>query len=304
MGSGVILDTDGRILTNNHVVADATVLRVRLDDDREFDAEIVGTDPKSDLAVIQIDAKKLKPARLSNSDKVRVGQWVLAAGSPFGLPRTVTAGIVSATGRGSMGIADYGDFIQTDARGQSGELGRSAHRSGRARHRDQHRHRLAQRRQQRDRVRDPDQPGAQCRRSARHGRGRAAGLARDRDGRPRQGHGQVVRLQGDGRDPDQRRGSEGPGGQSRGQDRRHHREAGRQGRGPHGRLPQRDRADAAGQDDQAVAVAGQGVQDRVGEARRAAGLARREAPQGDQAEEIEERPGQARAVAAGTHPTA
>jgi serine protease Do len=123
MGSGVIIDREGHVLTNNHVVEGATVLRVHLHDDREVDAEVVGTDPKTDLAVIKIDAKGLQPAKLADSDDARVGQWVIAAGSPFGLPRTITAGIVSAVGRGSMGIADYGDFIQTDAAINQGNSG-------------------------------------------------------------------------------------------------------------------------------------------------------------------------------------
>lgn len=123
MGSGVILDEEGLILTNNHVVEHAETLIVRLDDDREFEARIVGRDPKTDIAVIRILAEDLKPAKLGDSNRVRVGQWVLAAGSPFGLPRSVTAGIVSAMGRGSMGIADYGDFIQTDAAVNQGNSG-------------------------------------------------------------------------------------------------------------------------------------------------------------------------------------
>ncbi len=123
LGSGVIVDGDGYIVTNNHVVADAEVLRVRLFDDREYDATVVGTDPQTDLAVIRIDAGELVPARLADDDEIRVGQWVLAAGSPFGLPKTITAGIVSATGRGSMGIANYGDFIQTDAAVNQGNSG-------------------------------------------------------------------------------------------------------------------------------------------------------------------------------------
>jgi serine protease Do len=123
IGSGVIIDEQGYIITNNHVVEGSTTLRVRLDDDREYEAEIVGVDPKTDLSVIRIDAPRLVPATLGRSEDVTVGQWVIAAGSPFGLPRTVTAGIVSATGRGSMGIADYGDFIQTDAAVNQGNSG-------------------------------------------------------------------------------------------------------------------------------------------------------------------------------------
>jgi serine protease Do len=123
MGSGVVIDREGHILTNNHVVEGATTLRVRLYDDRELEADVVGSDPKTDLAVIKVDAKGLQPAKLADSDNARVGQWVIAAGSPFGLSRTITAGIVSAVGRGSMGIADYGDFIQTDAAINQGNSG-------------------------------------------------------------------------------------------------------------------------------------------------------------------------------------
>jgi serine protease Do len=124
LGSGVIVDArKGYILTNNHVVEGAARLRVRLHDDREFDADVVGTDPKTDVAVIQIDADGLVPAITAESDKLRVGQWVMAAGSPFGLSKSVTAGIVSATGRGGMGITDYGDFIQTDAAINQGNSG-------------------------------------------------------------------------------------------------------------------------------------------------------------------------------------
>jgi serine protease Do len=123
LGSGVIIDESGYILTNNHVVEGATTLKVRLHDDRELRAELVGTDPKTDLAVIKVRAEGLRAAPLHTASDLRVGQWVLAVGSPFGLSRTVTVGIVSALGRGSMGITDYGDFIQTDAainRGNSG----------------------------------------------------------------------------------------------------------------------------------------------------------------------------------------
>jgi serine protease Do len=123
MGSGVIIDEHGHILTNNHVVEGSDELVVRLDDGRELTPTIVGVDPKTDLAVIKVDVAGLEPATLGDSDAVRVGQWVIAAGSPFGLRRTVTAGIVSAVGRGSMGITDYGDFIQTDAAVNQGNSG-------------------------------------------------------------------------------------------------------------------------------------------------------------------------------------
>ncbi|MBX7079695.1 MAG: Do family serine endopeptidase [Nannocystaceae bacterium] len=123
LGSGVIVDDKGYILTNNHVVDGAERLRVRLHDEREFTATVVGTDPKTDLAVIRIDAPRLVPAVVSSSEHVRVGQWVMAAGSPFGLAKSVTVGIVSAVGRGGMGITDYGDFIQTDAAINQGNSG-------------------------------------------------------------------------------------------------------------------------------------------------------------------------------------
>ncbi len=122
-GSGVVVSADGFILTNNHVVEDATEVDVVFADASEYRAEIVGTDPKTDLAVLKIDAGGLTPAALGDSDTLRVGQWVVAAGNPFGLSSTITAGIVSATGRNRMGITDYEDFIQTDAainRGNSG----------------------------------------------------------------------------------------------------------------------------------------------------------------------------------------
>lgn len=123
VGSGVIVDEAGHILTNNHVVADATLLEVELHTGRRVPGTLVGTDPKSEVAVIKIERGDLQPAVLADSEDVRVGQWVLAVGSPFGLSQTVTAGIVSATGRESVGIAEYEDFIQTDAainRGNSG----------------------------------------------------------------------------------------------------------------------------------------------------------------------------------------
>ena len=123
LGSGVIVDERGYILTNNHVVEGAERLRVVLHDDREYDATLVGADPKTDIAVIQIDARDLVPARLAENTELRVGQWVLAAGSPFGLSKTITAGIVSAIGRGDMEITDYGDFIQTDAAVNQGNSG-------------------------------------------------------------------------------------------------------------------------------------------------------------------------------------
>jgi serine protease Do len=122
-GSGVVVRRDGYILTNNHVVRDADKIRVTLEDGRAFDAEVVGTDPKSDVAVIKIKADGLDAAKLGNSDQLEVGEWVLAVGNPFQLSSTVTAGIVSAVGRSNIGLADYEDFIQTDAAINPGNSG-------------------------------------------------------------------------------------------------------------------------------------------------------------------------------------
>jgi len=123
LGTGVIVSDDGYILTNNHVVSDADELTVRLPDEREFTAEVMGTDEKTDLAVIKIDAKDLTPATLGDSEEIRVGEWVVAAGNPFGLTSTITGGIVSAKGRSRVGISQYEDFIQTDAAINPGNSG-------------------------------------------------------------------------------------------------------------------------------------------------------------------------------------
>lgn len=122
-GSGVIVSPDGYILTNNHVVAGADNLSVRLQDESTHKAKIIGTDPKTEVAVIKIEIKGLTAAKLADSDKVRIGDWVLAIGGPFGLRHTVTAGIVSAKGRDTVGIADYENFIQTDAAINPGNSG-------------------------------------------------------------------------------------------------------------------------------------------------------------------------------------
>jgi serine protease Do len=122
-GSGVIVSPEGYILTNNHVVEGAKEIKVALTDGREFDATVVGTDPSSDIAVIKIEAEGLPVAPLGNSDDLQVGDWVAALGSPFGLENTVTAGIVSATGRTNMRLADYEDYIQTDAAINPGNSG-------------------------------------------------------------------------------------------------------------------------------------------------------------------------------------
>jgi serine protease Do len=122
-GSGVIIDPKGYIVTNNHVVENATQITVTMSDKREFPAKVVGTDPKSDLAVIKIEAQSLPYLKWADYEKLQVGDLVLAVGSPFGLSSTVTLGIISALGRGNVGIADYEDFIQTDAAINPGNSG-------------------------------------------------------------------------------------------------------------------------------------------------------------------------------------
>ena len=122
-GSGVIVDPSGVIITNNHVVNKADDIRVVLSDKREFKAKLIGTDSKTDIAVIKIEATGLSPIAWADSDQLEVGEFVLAVGSPFGLTQTVTMGIVSAVGRASMGIAEYEDFIQTDAAINPGNSG-------------------------------------------------------------------------------------------------------------------------------------------------------------------------------------
>ena len=127
LGSGVIVDASkGYIITNNHVVEDMDNIKVKLFDKREYKAEIMGTDPKSDLAILKIEANNLKQLKLGNSDKLRVGEWVMAVGSPFSenLSHTVTTGIVSAMGRSNIIRGQsYEDFIQTDAAINPGNSG-------------------------------------------------------------------------------------------------------------------------------------------------------------------------------------
>lgn len=122
-GSGVIIDPKGYIVTNNHVVDNASQITVTLSDKREFTAKLVGADPKTDLAVIKIEADNLPALKWADYEKLQVGDLVLAVGSPFGLSSTVTLGIISALGRGNVGIADYEDFIQTDAAINPGNSG-------------------------------------------------------------------------------------------------------------------------------------------------------------------------------------
>jgi len=124
LGSGVIVDAKrGLVLTNNHVIANAVQITVTLRDGRHLDAEVVGTDPEADVAVIKIPAEKLIALKTADSDQLRVGDFVVAIGNPFGLGQTVTSGIVSALSRSGLGIEGYEDFIQTDASINPGNSG-------------------------------------------------------------------------------------------------------------------------------------------------------------------------------------
>lgn len=122
-GSGVIVDPEGYILTNNHVIEGADKVKVRLNDGREFVATVKGQDSRTDLAVLHIKAKDLPVATLGDSDKLEVGEWAIAIGSPFGLEHTVTVGVISAKGRSGLGTGTYEDFIQTDASINPGNSG-------------------------------------------------------------------------------------------------------------------------------------------------------------------------------------
>jgi Do/DeqQ family serine protease len=124
LGSGVIIDKRGLVLTNFHVVKGADEILIRLSDKREYRGQILGTDPKTDLAVVKFQPdQEITVASLGNSDALRVGEWAIAIGNPFGLDQTVTVGVISATGRSDVGIATYENFIQTDASINPGNSG-------------------------------------------------------------------------------------------------------------------------------------------------------------------------------------
>ncbi len=134
LGSGVIVSPEGYILTNNHVIDGATDVRVTFADKRQLKAKIVGTDPKTDIAVLKVDGSDFPAITIGDSSKVQVGDYALAVGDPFGVGQTVTMGIISATNRGNLGIEDYEDFLQTDAPinpGNSGGAGERSRRTGR-----------------------------------------------------------------------------------------------------------------------------------------------------------------------------
>ncbi|WP_143323176.1 trypsin-like peptidase domain-containing protein, partial [Candidatus Pelagibacter communis] len=123
LGSGFIIDKDGTVVTNNHVIKDADDILVRVNGDKEYKAKIIGTDPLSDIAVLKIESDDtFKPVKFGNSDLARIGDWVIAIGNPFGLGGTVTTGIISARNR-SIGLSRYEDFIQTDASINQGNSG-------------------------------------------------------------------------------------------------------------------------------------------------------------------------------------
>lgn len=123
LGSGVIVSKDGYILTNSHVIKNAEEIKVILNDKREFKGKVIGDDPKSDIAVIKVEAKDLPAIKMGDSGKLKTGDVVLAIGNPFGLNQTVTMGIVSAVGRANLGISTYEDYIQTDAAINPGNSG-------------------------------------------------------------------------------------------------------------------------------------------------------------------------------------
>jgi len=124
LGSGVIIDRSGLILTNNHVIKDADEITVKFANKQEAKGKVVGTDPKSDLAVIRVSTKEDLPVvALGDSDRLHVGEWAIAIGNPFGLDHTLTVGVISATGRSEVGIAAYENFIQTDASINPGNSG-------------------------------------------------------------------------------------------------------------------------------------------------------------------------------------
>ncbi len=124
LGSGVIIDKRGLVLTNYHVIKGADEILVRLADKKEYRGKVMGVDPKTDLALVRFEpAQELRVAALGDSDALKVGEWAIAIGNPFGLDQTVTVGVISATGRSDVGVATYENFIQTDASINPGNSG-------------------------------------------------------------------------------------------------------------------------------------------------------------------------------------
>lgn len=123
LGSGFVVSSDGYIVTNDHVIRNADEINVKLYDKKTYSARVVGRDPKTDVAVIKVNASGLKPLKLGDSNKIKIGQWAIAVGNPFGLNGTLTVGVISAKGRSNLGIETYEDFIQTDASINPGNSG-------------------------------------------------------------------------------------------------------------------------------------------------------------------------------------
>ncbi len=166
LGSGFVIDASGVIVTNNHVIEGADEITVNFSDGSKLKATLVGTDEKTDLAVLKVEpSKPLKATAFGDSDALRVGDWVMAIGNPFGLGGTVTVGIVSARNR-DINSGPYDNFIQTDAIDQSRQFRRPAVQHGRRGHRHQHGDHLADRRLDRHRLRHPVEHGGQCDRPA------------------------------------------------------------------------------------------------------------------------------------------
>ena len=224
LGSGVIVDAAGLVVTNNHVIEGADQVKVSLADKREFEAEIVLKDPRTDLAVLRLkDAKERFPAlEFANSDELQVGDVVLAIGNPFGVGQTVTHGIVSALARTQVGITDYQFFIQTDAAINPGNSGGALVDLGGQAGRHQHRDLLALRRLAGHRLRHSGQHGA------RRGRLRQGRRQRGASGRGSARKLQAVTpeiaeslgLEAAGRRAGRERGAGEPGGAGRAEDRR------------------------------------------------------------------------------------
>ena len=168
LGSGVIIDADaGLIVTNSHVIENAGGILVTLSDGRELEAKLVGSDPQADIAALRVPADDLTDVDWADSSVLRVGDFCVAIGNPFGLGQTVTSGIVSALGRSGLGIEDFEDFIQTDASINPGNSGGALIGLDGKSDRHQHRHCRPVRRQCRHRLRDSVEPGARPGRAAR-----------------------------------------------------------------------------------------------------------------------------------------
>ena len=177
-GSGFLIDASGYIVTNNHVAGGADEITVTLQDGRKFDATLVGSDPKTDLALIKVEASGLPYVAFGDSDKARVGDWVVAIGNPFGLGGTATAGIISARGR-DIQSGPYDDYLQLDAPINFGNSGGPVFNVGRRSRRREHGDLLAERRQHRHRFRDsrPIRPRTSSRSSGRTAASSAVGSA-------------------------------------------------------------------------------------------------------------------------------